>query len=572
MTSERWAKIKSVVADALELPEQDRAEFVAGACSDDAELRREVESLLSAASDDDSLPGARQAVASATVATVSALDGSQQRALEQAVGGRYEILRMIGRGGMGAVYLARERSLDRLVALKVLRAEIIVDEFARERLGREARVIAGLMHPGIIPLHAFIESAGGVQYFVMGYARGASLADRLRERGRVPWVEAHRMLMELTDAAAYAHRHGVVHCDIKPSNILLDDESGRTMLADWGIARVVEGDSRRYTGPRFVAGTPGYMSPEQVAGKEAHARSDIYALGVVAYEMLSGRQPFSGAPAAIMREQCSTDAPEIRSIVPGLPLDFAAVVMRCLARDPEKRWKDAAELKAALVHAAERASHALPEPVRDLPSFGAYALLWAIAWSGFAAMDRHDPAERALLLLIAFLVPVGLALHVWNVGRHDLGPSQLARVAAWPPEWWGMWWPAPLRRPTDLWRRLPLVARVVRIALSAVFLLVPGLIVLRRWLETPGDGVDRSWFLVAEAAVVAVAALIVLFALGWTRREGLTVGEAVRLLFGATTGSSSWQSPRLMRLLGPEPEEGGATASARARQAPPATR
>jgi hypothetical protein len=144
-------------------------------------------------------------------------------------------------------------------------------------------------------------------------------------------------------------------------------------------------------------------------------------------------------------------------------------------------------------------------------------------------------------------------LHVWTVGRHDLGPTQLAQVAAWPPEWWGMWWPRSLRRPTDLWTRLPMPARVVRVALSAVFLIVPVLIIVRPWLQSfVGDWrVNWRWFLIAEGAVVALAAVVVAVALGWSQRQGLTVGEAVRLLFGATVMSSSWRSPRLARLLRP---------------------
>ena len=553
MTPERWAQVKAVVADALERPEPERGGFLSSACAGDTELRREVESLLAAASSaDDSLPGARRAIASATRAAATDHDSQQQTALEHAVSGHYEILKLLGRGGWGSVYLARERSLDRFVALKVLRPEIASSESHGEQLRREASVVAQLMHPGIVPLHAFAES-GGVRYFVMGYARGASLAERLESQGPVPWVEAHRMLMELTDAVAYAHKHRIVHRDIKPSNILLADESGRTMLADWGIAKALQGESSR-TGPGPLVGTPGYISHEQVLGREADERSDVYSLGAVAYTMLAGHAPFTGAtPTELFRQMLHADPPPIKSIVPSVPREFGEVVMRCLARNPDERWQSARELKDALVRAAASASEALPEPVRDLPSFGAYAILWAVAWSAFAMMDRHEPAERALLLLIAFLVPLGLALHVWTVGRHDLDPTQLARVAAWPPEWWGMWWPRSLRRPTDLWTRLPMAARVVRIALSAVFLIVPVLIIVRPWLQSfVGDWrVNWRWFLIAEGAVVALAAMVVAVALAWSQRQGLTVGEAVRLLFGATVMSSSWRSPRLARLLRP---------------------
>jgi serine/threonine-protein kinase len=558
---ERWAHVKTIVADALELPQSDRGTFIERACAGDAELRREVDSLIAASGEDDSLPGARDAVARAARHTVSENEAAQRAALEAAIGAQFEILKLLGRGGMGAVYLARERSLDRLVALKVLRSAVSAGLSNDERLHREARVVAQLMHPGIIPLHAF-SHAGGIRYFVMGYARGASLADRLGDKGPVPWVEGHRILMELADALEYAHRHGVVHRDIKPSNILFDDESGRTLLADWGIAKVVAPDVRM-TGPSPMVGTPGYMSPEQLNGLEADERSDVYATGAVAYAMLAGREPFRGETVFdVVKQQVLTDPTPLELVAPSVPRGLAAVVMRCLARNPAERWQTARELKDALIRAAERASHGLPEPVRDLPSFGAYALLWAIAWSAFAMSSGREPTERGFLLLIAVLVPLGLALHVWNVGRHDLRPAELARVAAWPPEWWGMWWPSSLRRPTDLWARLPLMARVVRIALSAVFLLLPGLIVLRPWMETAAMR-GRSWFFVAETAVVTATGAIVVMALMWTRRQGLSGGEAIRLLFGATTPSSSWQSPQLARLLGPPPGDAAMASSTR---------
>jgi serine/threonine protein kinase len=553
---ERWARVKSVVADALELPESERSRFAEQVCADDAEVWREVHALLSAATDEDSLPGARDAIARAALGAAQEHDAVRRADLQRAVGAQYEILDLLGRGGMGAVYLARERALDRLVALKVLRSEVAAGLADDERLTREARVVGQLMHPGIIPLHAFVQAAG-LRYFVMGYARGASLAERVA-KGRVPWVEAHRMLMELSDALAYAHKHGVIHRDIKPSNILLDDESGRTMLADWGIAQVVE-PAVHLAGPGAIVGTPGFMSPEQLHGHHVDERSDIYSLGAVAYTMLAGKDPFRGGTfRELVTQQLQSDPTPLKAIVPNVPDVLAAVVMKCLARERDARWRDARELKDALLRAAERASHGLPEPVRDLPSFGAYALLWALAWSAFAMTSIREPSERGFLLLIAFLVPLGLALHVWNVGRHDLRPAELARVAAWPPEWWGMWWPSSLRRPTDLWPRLPSLARAVRIALSAVFMLVPGLIVLRQWLEAAGvgrGGVDWSWFVVAEAAVIAAAGVVVCVGLAWTRREGLTLGESVRLLVGATTPSSSWQSASLDRLLRPPADD-----------------
>jgi len=555
VTPERWAQIKRVVAEALETPVGQRAALLERSCGPDQALRQEVESLLAAAAGTDSLPEARGAIASVAKSVVSDRDSAHRSLLEEALDHEYEILRPLGRGGMGDVYLARERALERFVAIKVLRPDLAEAPESQERFRREARIVAQLSHPGILRLHTFGE-VGGVWYFVMGYVRGDSLAERLRLEGRLPWVEAHRILTDLADALEYAHRHGVVHRDIKPANILLDDDSGHAVLADFGISKASAiGDSLTATGA--VVGTPDYMSPEQAIGSsEVDERSDIYSLGAVAYTMLVGRQPFTGiSTSEVMYRRLSHDPIPLQSAAPSVPEAFAAVVMRCLARERSGRWPDAQTLKQALGRVSGNSVETLPEGVRDLPSFGAYALLWVTAWTVFAMTTLRPPSERALLLLIGFLVPLGLMLHLWNVGRHGLGPLELARVASWPPEWWGMWWPRALRRPSDLWPRLPWQARLARGALSGFFVAVPGVIVLRQWLGDTGrlGSIDptQQWFMFGEAAVVLGAAGIVAGALRWARGQGLLFGEVIRLLFGATTASPSWSAPRLARLLAP---------------------
>ena len=560
MSADRWKQVKAAVAHALDLPPESRPGFLERECAGDPELRREVESLLAAArdsADGDSLPGAREAIAKASRSVLGhpeRSEGSALAVLEGAIGAQYEILKPLGTGGMATVYLARERALDRFVAVKVLRPDLAAASAGRERFRREARVAAQLSHPNIVPLHSFGEAGSGLWYFVMGYARGKTLADRLRLEGRIPWVEAHRILTALADALECAHRHGVIHRDIKPANILLDGESGQPMLADFGIAKVAGGDERLT--PDFVSiGTPQYMAPEQVERlPDIDGRSDLYSFGAVAYRMLSGRELFPGlGPREQMLARLTGDPQPLESVAPMVPPAIAAVVMQCLARDRNARWRDAAELRQALARAGASASEALPETVRDLPSFGAYALLWAIAWSGFALLSDRAPGERALLLLIASLVPIGLALHIWNVGRHGLGPAELARIAAWPPEWWSMWWPAALRRPSDLWPRLPLAARLVRVVLSAFFVVIPALILSRQWLSrsgwTPAD--DWRLFEAAQTAAIVLTALAVVGAFTWAQRRELSIGEAIRLLLGATSASPSWDAPNIARVLAP---------------------
>jgi serine/threonine protein kinase len=539
VTPERWERVKALFAEASAQPTGLRAAFVERACGSDAELREELSSLLRAAEGTDSLPGVRAAIGAATRA-----------ALETALGQQYEIVRPLGHGGMGTVYLARERALERFVAIKVLRPELAEVQEGRERFRREARVAAQLAHPGIVPLHTFGE-VGGVWYFVMGYVRGVTLAERLRVERRLPSGEARRMLAELADALDCAHRSGVIHRDIKPANILIDAETGRAVLADFGIAKVKDdGDSLTATG--MIVGTPSFMSPEQASGaRDVDARTDLYSLGAVGYAMLSGHEPFAASSddVAIVR-RIGSMPPELRVVAPDVPADLAAVVMRCLARDPAQRWPSARALHEALSLLDEDSSVSLPASVRELPAFGPYALLWALLWLTLAASPFRSFWDRALLGFIAILVPAGLVMHVSNVAGGGMSFGQLARVAFWPPDWWGMWWPRGLRRPTDLWRRLPWGARLVRGSVSAFIIALPALILTRQWVEAVTNA-PVGWFGATERALVIGVVAVVIVVGWWARRRALSWHETTRLLFGATTTSAGWSTPALRRVLAP---------------------
>ena len=202
------------------------------------------------------------------------MDDLLREALASAVGGQYEVLRPLGRGAMGVVYLARERSLERLVAIKVLRPDAFGSRESRERFRREARIAAKLSHPNILALYTFGE-VGGLDYYVTGYVHGESLDERLKVAGAQRADEVRRLLRELADALDYAHRQGVIHRDIKPANVLMEDESGRALLADFGVAKTRDtDDGLTFTGVSL--GTPHYMSPEQAMGsREIDGRSDI---------------------------------------------------------------------------------------------------------------------------------------------------------------------------------------------------------------------------------------------------------------------------------------------------------
>jgi serine/threonine-protein kinase len=542
MTPERWQQIKAVLAEALEKPTGERDAFVESASGDDADLKREVHSLLAVA----------HATEEGSIAHfMPTTDRALQAILATALGQQYEIVRPLGQGGMGAVYLARERALERFVAIKVLRPELAETEASRERFRREARVAAQLSHPNILPLHTFGE-VNGIWYFVMGYVRGVTLEERLRIEGRLPGEEAQRILIELTSALEHAHAHGVIHRDIKPANVLLDEQSGRAMLADFGISKV-HGAGDSLTGTGMVVGTPHYMSPEQSLGSpNVDERSDLYSLGAVAYTMLAGRAPFADSkPNEMVFRRLSEDPLPVATLAPSVDPELAAIVMRCLAREPVSRWQSARELRDALVRLTGDALATIPESLRDLPSFGPYALIWATVWTAIAFRRDRGLDDRVLLLLIAIAVPFGFLVHIWNVGRPDLGWSGIGRVAFWPPDWWGMWWPRALRRPTDLWRRLPWQARAVRTSLSVFMVVLPAMILLRPEIERIGGSATRPEFSDIQTVLVIGAATTIVFGLVWAYRERLSWSDTARLLVGATTPSSGWSSPDIAPLLAP---------------------
>lgn len=256
--------------------------------------------------------------------------------LAAALARRYTIERELGRGGMGIVYLARDVTLDRLVALKILPAALAENPDTRERFLREARTAAHLSHPNIVPIY-HAEEIDGHAFFAMAFVEGESLAQRLSARGPLPPAEAVRYLKEVAWALAYAHARGVVHRDVKPENILIERGSGRALVTDFGIARDNRQQGLTLTGN--VLGTVHYMSPEQAAGDFLDGRSDLYALGVVGYYILSGVFPFDAESAsAILVAHVTKDAPPLCSVAPSVPQRLGAAIDRSLAKDPNDRY------------------------------------------------------------------------------------------------------------------------------------------------------------------------------------------------------------------------------------------
>lgn len=305
-----------------------------------------------------------------------------------AIAGRYSLERELGRGGMGVVYLAREVRLDRPVAIKLLPPSKASDPKLRERFLREARTAAKLSHPNIIPIHA-VEEIGGFVFFAMSYIEGETLTERVRRRGPLAPSDASRVLRDVAWALAYAHGQGVIHRDVKPDNILLEN-NGRVLVADFGIASVVAGAGALSTGE--VVGTPEFMSPEQALGEVVDARSDLYSLGIVGYFVCSAALPFEAEKATdVLAKQVTEPAPPLSAVAPLVPRRLAQAIDRCLAKEPEDRPDGPAAL-------AEQLSHAL-EQRRELP----------VALRAFVKRDARLDDAGVLLYPFAMLVVAPLA-------------------------------------------------------------------------------------------------------------------------------------------------------------------
>jgi serine/threonine-protein kinase len=317
--------------------------------------------------------------------------------LRRSLQDRYSLERELGRGGMATVYLARDLRHDRPVALKILHPDLAAT-LGPERFLREIRLAARLQHPHILTVYDSGETVGRL-WFTMPYVEGESLRDRLERERQLPLADAVRLTREVALALDFAHRHGAVHRDIKPENILLVD--GQAMVADFGIARALGAEEQRLTETGLAVGTPAYMSPEQAAGdKQLDARTDIYSLGVVLYEILAGEIPFGGASPQAMIARRLTEAPRpLRQVRETVPESVARAVDRALARAPADRFPSAAEFAKAL----------------DEPSSVPTAVT-AVQPGPAARVRRHAPMTLALAL--GFVLGLGV-LFGWLRSQKD---------------------------------------------------------------------------------------------------------------------------------------------------------
>lgn len=347
--------------------------------------------------------------------------------LEQAAQGEITIERVIGEGRTGRVYVAGQRNLDRQVAVKVLLPRYARDRKAVLRFKREARAMAGCPHPGIVSVFTVGETIDGLPFFIMEYIEGKTLELRLQAKGRLSLQETVRVVTAVADALTYAHQRGLVHRDVKPANILVEGRTGRVLITDFGMAKVVSGHAlaTTLTGSGEIVGTPAYISPEQAESGTVDPRSDQYSLAATTYEMLSGRLPFIGpGPQDFVQQHAQETPPPLRRVEESVPSEVAAVVDRGLMKEPGARFSSAEAFGQALRGAASGIGGP-PQRTRGLAQGRERRLLQVIAIYAGAAWGS---LEALSWLIETYGLPIGLReVGLWVV----IGAFPLTLVLFW---------------------------------------------------------------------------------------------------------------------------------------------
>lgn len=349
----------------------------------------------------------------------------------------YSIVRLIGQGGMGKVYEAVEENLERKVALKVLREELSTDAEFVKRFAREAKAAARLNHPNIVQIHAF-QSLKGLHFFTMQYIEGHPLSDLLEEGKSLPLEEAVDIIIQAAMALAHSHKEGIIHRDIKPSNLLIDPQR-RVLVADFGLAKSLLLKSDITTTTKFI-GTPRYASPEQFEGHEVDQRSDIYSLGVIFYQLLSGHFPYQAdTPASLVRNVVAKDPLPIQLFNPSVPTSIDKILKKMLAKKPDKRYQSADELLKDLHQFKAYETPVRPLAIVESRTTLLKSLSRVVDESVMTRLRSLQKMKKALVLtavvtLLAFLLMVFLAIYkpdsLKELFRKDVPPQGKASASA----------------------------------------------------------------------------------------------------------------------------------------------
>ena len=406
MDPERWQQVDKLLEQALEQEPDLRQPFLTEACRGDPALRHEVESLLAAHQKAGSLssPVAKGAAESQNIGQAKSLVGQTLS--------HYQIVSLLGHGGMGVVYKARDTHLDRFVAIKLLPSEIVADPERKSRFVQEAKAASALNHPNVITIHDILNDEGR-DFIVMEYVGGKTLAQLIPRKG-MKLNDALKYAIQIADGLSKAHAAGIIHRDLKPGNIMVTGE-GLVKVLDFGLAKLTKWPQLGQTGETdtlqpqteqgMILGTASYMSPEQAAGKPLDARSDIFSFGSVLYEMVTGQRAFQGDStistlSALLRE----DPKPARQIVSGIPPELEGLVQRCLRKDPERRFRHLDDVKVFLEEALEKAAS---EKQREVDGAGA-----------------HKTRRRWLIGgLLAGMAALALAVWLWRTFRQSDLPS-----------------------------------------------------------------------------------------------------------------------------------------------------
>lgn len=325
-------------------------------------------------------------------------------ALERATTGSYRIHREVGRGGMGAVFLAHDLTLDREVAIKVLPPDLAINATLRERFVREARLAASLSHPNIVHVHAVLEQ-GDLLAIVMQYVDGETLSERVARSGPYDAADTARLLQDTAWALGYAHARGIVHRDVKPDNLLIERGTGRPMILDFGIARTESAKGLTEVGQSI--GTPHYMSPEQAAAEEVDGRSDLYSLGCVGFFAATGQTPFVAESAhRLLMLHLTQPAPEVTDLRPEFPKPLAEVIGRALNKDRGDRFESGESMADAIGALDIRTREVAPllrlfhqQTAQSLQAVLTMSVIFAVVWT---FSPRQDGVMRAFILVLFF--------------------------------------------------------------------------------------------------------------------------------------------------------------------------